>query len=197
VTSVCEVTSMTGSYGCGQATAQNGFSTTYGYSGLGNLLSITQNAGGTTRQVRSFTYENSNTGRMLTATTPEAGTVTLAYDTDPVCGTFIGAVVKTSDNGGGTTCLQYDLLGRLTLKTYTGLNSAVTPSKTFVYDSTTNPSINCAAKNQLGRLAEVSTGSAGTFGLTDEGFCYDVVGNPTDYFPVSYTHLTLPTICSV
>jgi RHS repeat-associated protein len=184
VTSVCEVTSAS-TYGCGQATAQTGFFTKYSYSAPGNLLSITQNVGGSPTQTRSFTYENSNTGRMLTATTPEAGTVYTTYDTDGVCGTFVGAVVKKSDNGGGTTCLQYDLLHRVTLKTYTGLNSAVTPSKTFVYDSSaSNPSINCptGGSNQLGRLAEVSTGSAGIFGGTDEGFCYDVVGNTTDYF---------------
>jgi RHS repeat-associated protein len=100
-------------------------------------------------------------------------------------------VVKTADNGGGTTCLQYDLLHRLTLKTYTGLNSAATPSKTFLYDSTSNPSITCAS-NQLGRLAEVSTSGGGIFGGADEGFCYDVVGNPTDYFqsdgPGIWTH---------
>jgi len=184
VTSVCELTTTSpGNSPCGQVWGGwQGFRTDYTYSGPGNLLSTVQNSRGATSQTRSFTYENSNTGRMLTATTPEAGTVTLAYDTDTVCGTFIGAVVKKSDNGGGNTCLQYDLLGRLILKTYTGLNSAVTPSKTFVYDSTTNPSINCATKNQLGRLAEVSTGSAGIYGGTDEGFCYDVVGNPTDYF---------------
>src|SRR3984893_138672 len=142
-------------------------------------MSITQNSGGSPTQVRSFTYENSNTGRMLTAFTPEAGTTTVTYDTDTVCGAFTGAIVKTADNGGGSTCLQYDLLHRLTLKTYNGLNSAVTPSRTFVYDSSaSNAGITCPSGggNQLGRLAEVSTGTAGVFGLTEEGFCYEVGG---------------------
>jgi hypothetical protein len=184
VIAVCEVTSMTGGRACGQATAQNGFPTTYTYSGPGNLMYIYQTGSGPT-QVRSFGYENGNTGRLNVVTTPEAGSVYFTYDTDPVCGTFIGAMVKTADFGGGSTCLQYDLLHRLTLKTYNGLNSAVTPSKTFVYDSSaSNASITCPSggRNQLGRLAEVSTSGGGIFGGTDEGFCYDVVGNTTDFF---------------
>ena len=184
VTSVCEVTSMAGSYGCGQTNPLSGFSTTYSYSGPGKLLSITQNVGGSPTQVRSFTYENSNTGRMLTATTPEAGTFHLTYDTDGTCGTFIGAVVKKADNGGGTTCLSYDLLGRVTAKSYSGLHSGMTPPQKFVYDSTTNANIACpTGSNRLGKLAEVITGGGSTAkGDADEGFCYDVVGNPTDAY---------------
>lgn len=95
----------------------------------------------------------------------------------------MGAVVRKTDNGGGTTCLAYDLLGRVTSKTYSGLNSGNTPNVNFIYDSTTNASINCpTGSNQLGRLAEVSTGGGAPNGYTDEGFCYDVVGNPTDTF---------------
>jgi hypothetical protein len=39
-----------------------------------------------------------------------------------------------------------------------------------------------ADSNQLGRLAEVSTGGGAPNGYSDEGFCYDVVGNPTDVY---------------
>ena len=150
VTSVCEVTSMTGSYGCGQTTAQNGFLTTYSYSGPGNLLSVTQNAGGSPSQVRSFTYENSNTGRMLTATTPEAGTFHLTYDSDGTCGTFIGVVVKTADNGGGTTCLSYDLLGRVTSKAYR-VSTARTPRVKRSYTT--------AAQTAISTVRQARTGS--------------------------------------
>jgi RHS repeat-associated protein len=181
VTSACEITNMAGAYNCNQsAYSANGFRTSYSYSGSGNLLSIVQNVGGSSTQTRSFTYENGNTGRLLTKTTPESGTVSFTYDYDSTCGTFIGAVVKTVDNGGGTTCLHYDLLGRVTSKNYSGFNVGNTPSRTFIYDITSNPNIQCGTVSNNGRLVEVIT--TDPLVGTDEGFCYDVVGNPHDTF---------------
>jgi RHS repeat-associated protein len=162
LTSVCEITSAAGSSGCGQSnTTASGFLTTYAYYPGGKLQTITQNAKGATTQLRSFTYDNSNTGRMLTVTTPESGTTTTTYDSDPsgYCPSFTGFPVKTVDNGGGTTCMSYDLADRVVGRTYpTGLNSNVTPAKEFIYDATSNPNSTCSQTNAAGGLAEVQTG---------------------------------------
>jgi len=163
VTSVCEITKATGSSSCGQAnTAASGFLTTYTYYPGGKLQQITQNAKGTTTQLRSFTYDNSNTGRMLTATTPESGTTTTTYDSDPsyYCLPFIGFPIKNVDNTGGTTCFGYDLADRVTSVSYpTGLNSSSTPNKVFKYDSTTSSAFSCGTPNTAGAIAEAYTTS--------------------------------------
>jgi len=164
ITSVCEVTSVAGSSSCGQSTAASGFKTMYAYYPGGNLKNITQNVNGTTQQIRSFTYDNGNTGRLLTATTPESGTYTTTYDSDPAgyCPPFVGFPVKNVDNGGGTACRAYDLADRVVSVTYpTGLNSASTPSKYFEYDSALPPvSLSCnGSPNTAGAIAEASTAS--------------------------------------
>jgi RHS repeat-associated protein len=200
LTSVCEVTSttMSGSYACGQANAENGFLTAYNYGPTGNITSIVQNSKGSTSQTRSFTYENNNTGRLLTSTTPEAGTLTTVYDSDPsgVCSSaFVGFPIKVVDNGGGTSCFSYDVADRISTKSFPqGLNSSITPTRTFIYDTTSNTNINCATKNQAGAVAEVITGPSGN-PITDEGFCYDNDGRPTDSFLWTstghgYAHIT-------
>jgi RHS repeat-associated protein len=174
---------MAGSSACGQSTAANGFLTTYTYYPGGKLQSITQNPNGSQKQIRSFTYDNVNTGRPLTVTTPESGTSTTTYDSDPAhaCVTFTEFPVKTVDNAGGISCFQYDLADRLTSVSFSGFNGAVTPTKTFVYDASTNPAFTCAAVNGAGQIVEASTSSASAL-LTDEGFCYDRDGRPTDSF---------------
>ncbi len=53
LTSVCEVTSASGSGSCGQSQSQVGFLTAYGYSVLGQLTNVTQGT-----QTRAFTYDS-------------------------------------------------------------------------------------------------------------------------------------------
>jgi RHS repeat-associated protein len=167
LTSVCEITTAPGSSSCGQANSSAvGFLTTYAYYPGGKLQKITQNAAGTTTQVRSFTYDNSDTGRMLTATTPESGITSTTYDTDPAgtCPPFTGFPIKTVDNGGGTTCIGYDLADRVVSMNYpTGLNSTSTPNKGFIYDSTASSSFSCSKPNAVGAIAEAYT-TSGTAG---------------------------------
>src|SRR4029077_12452562 len=60
LTSVCEITSASGSGACGQSNPATGFLTKYNYDALGNLLVVTQNAqpgaiGG--QQTRSYIYD--------------------------------------------------------------------------------------------------------------------------------------------
>jgi RHS repeat-associated protein len=188
VTSVCEITSGTGYQNCQQAQSATGFLTTYSYYPGGKLNTITQNVGGTTTQLRTFTYDNSNTGRQLTATTPESGTNTTVYDSDPggSCFSFIGLPVKTADNAGNGLCYSYDLADRLT-----GIGQATANGygygQAFYYDSSVdNTLVNCpSAPNQEGMLAEAHTylyepDLIET--LSDEVFCYDQLGRPTALF---------------
>ena len=74
LTSVCEVTSGTGSGSCAQTNAVTGFWTKYTYDGAGRLTNVTQNAQSGSTQTRSFAYDLA--GRMTSETNPENGTTT-------------------------------------------------------------------------------------------------------------------------
>jgi YD repeat-containing protein len=100
--------------------------TTYGYDTLGNLTSVLQNG---SRQ-RSFTYDSLS--QLLTATNPETGTITYAYNHD-------GALISKTDARNITTNYSpsdspIDVLHRVTKITY----SSGDPSLTFAYDQ-----VNC------------------------------------------------------
>jgi hypothetical protein len=79
--SVCEITTLPGSGSCRQTTAATGFLTTYQYTPVGLLSTITQFANGSSAQTRTFTYDK--IGRKLTENTPEGGLVQFFYDTAP------------------------------------------------------------------------------------------------------------------
>jgi RHS repeat-associated protein len=96
--------------------------TIYGYDTLGNLTSVLQNG---SRQ-RSFTYDSLS--RLLTATNPETGTITYAYNND-------GALISKTDARNITTNYSpsdspIDVLHRVTRVTYSNGD----PSLTFAYD---------------------------------------------------------------
>ncbi len=171
VISVCEVTTIAGSASCAQSTSATGFLTTYKYYPGGKLQNVTQYSNGSTPQVRSFTYDNNNTGRPLTTTTPESGTSTTIYDSDPsgLCPSFIGMAVRTVDNAGGTACFQYDSADRVISETFLGLNSEVTAPKSFVYDVSSNSHLSCTKTNGAGKLVEISTGTSTTASVTIGG----------------------------
>ncbi len=76
--------------------------TGYGYDALGNLASITDANGNTTR------FANDRLGRALTRTDALGGVTRYEYDA-------LGNTVKTTDARGGETFRYYDSLNRLTL----------------------------------------------------------------------------------
>jgi RHS repeat-associated protein len=193
LTSVCEVTSATGSGSCAQTSTATGYWTKYSYDVLNGLTGVTQNAqsSGST-QTRSYTYDD--LGRMTSETNPEAATSTYTYDTDTTCGTFYGDLVKKVDAVGNTTCYAYDARHRVISTTYSGPYSTNTPSRYFVYDAAT---VNSAAMaNAKTRLAEAYTCvSPCTTKITDLGFSYTVLGQPTDVYESTphssgYYHVT-------
>lgn len=180
LTSVCEMTSVTGSGICSQTNSQTGFWTKYAYDALGHLTGVTQNAQSSSTQSRSFAYDLR--GRMTSETEAESGTTTYTYDTDATCGTYNGDLVKRVDAVGNVTCYAYDALHRQTSITYpSGSYSSKTPSKYFVYDSATVNSVVMA--NTKTRLAEAYTCvSPCSTKITDIGLSYTVRGEPSDVY---------------
>jgi RHS repeat-associated protein len=172
LTSVCEITGMTGSGACGQTSPQTGYWTKYSYDALGDLTGVSQNA---QSQLQTRSYAFDGLGRATSEMNPESGTVTFTYDTDPTCGTSSGDLVKRLDAAGNVTCYSYDALHRVTSTTYpSGPNSANTPGKYFFYDT---PCCGWNLVNTKGRLWGAHTCFSPCSSLiTDEVFGYDARG---------------------
>jgi len=193
MTSVCEVTSATGSGTCGQTSTATGYWTEYSYDVVNHLTGVTQNAQSSgSQQTRTYAYDD--LGRLTSETNPESATTTYTYDTDTTCGTSKGDLVKKIDAVGNTTCYAYDARHRVTNTTYSGPYAPNTPSRFFVYDAATVNSV--AMANAKTRLAEAYTCvSPCSTKLTDLGFSYTVLGQPTDVYEstphsVNYYHVT-------
>lgn len=194
LTSVCEITPVSGSGACGQSNAENGFLTKYSYDAAGRLLGVTQNAQSSPTQTRTYTYDW--LGRLTSEANPENGTTNYVYDTDSTCGTSSGDLVKKVDAVGNVTCMSYDQLHRNIAVTYpSGGYASFTPAKHFVFDSA--PVNGVTMTNTKLRLAEAytCTGSC-TSKITDEGFSYTARGEVSDIYQSTpnsgmYYHLTL------
>jgi RHS repeat-associated protein len=176
ISSVCEITSMSGSGSCGQNTTHTGYLTKYTYDG-GNLTQTQQNAQATT-QTRTLSYDG--LGRKLSESIPEwsagtstPGTGTYTYDSISSAGctsSSAGDLVESTDNVGNVTCNTYDSLHRLLTSTVvSGTYASVTPVSNFVYDAATYSGT--AMQNAKGSLAEAFTGTSGSK-ITDEFFSY-------------------------
>jgi RHS repeat-associated protein len=180
LTSVCEITSATGSGTCGQTNTQTGFWTKYTYDALGRLTGVTQNAQSSSTQSRSYIYDL--LGRMTSEIEAESGTTTYTYDTDSTCGTSSGDLVKRVDAVGNVTCYSYDVLHRPLSVTYpSGSYASKTPNKYFFYDSATVNGV--AMANGKTRVVEAYTATTKTgTKITDAGFSYTVRGEPSDVY---------------
>jgi RHS repeat-associated protein len=191
LTSVCEVTSATGSGICNQTgnPVYSGYWTTYAYDVLGNMTQVTQNKQALTgsQQSRSFTFDM--IGRMLTENNPETGTVTNVYDSwDSSCGTYTSAgdLVEKKDAMNNVTCMKYDAMHRVTQITYpSGPYASATPTKCFAYATPSSPVIVNSQTMQNANLAvaEAYTTAASSCPGTptvDEGFSYTARGETAD-----------------
>jgi RHS repeat-associated protein len=102
------------------------YDTYYSYDALGNLRLVTQGA-----QTRTFVYDSLS--RLTSATNPESGTMTYAYDPN-------GNLVEKTDARGVKTTMTYDVLNRVRSKVYSGLTSEgtaaanATPPVNYFYD---------------------------------------------------------------
>src|ERR1700722_349688 len=183
LTSVCEITSATGSGSCGQTVAATGFLTKYSYDLNNNLIGVTQNAQSSTTQTRTYTYDDLS--RLTSEINPESGTTSYVYDSNSTCGTSAadsGSLVQKTDAVGNVICYLHDTLRRLTSITYpSGAYAANTPNKYFVYDAATVNGVVMA--NSKARMAEAytATSSTGTK-ITDLGYSYTVRGEVSDVY---------------
>ncbi len=204
LTSVCEVTSMTGSGSCGQTSAQPGYWTTYTYDLNNNMVGVTQNAQASSmnQQTRAYVYDMLS--RLTSESNPETGntgspaSTTYTYDTDSTCGTSKGDLVKKVDPAGNTTCYAYDAMHRGTSIIVTsGPMSSSTPKRYFVYDSATVDSTTMSYPKS--RQVEAYTCvSPCTTKITDIGFSYSPRGevanlyeempNSGGYYNISQTY---------
>src|SRR5579859_2490449 len=184
LTSVCEVTSGSGSGSCGQTNALTGYWTKYTYDALGDLTGVTQNAQAaqSSQQTRIFAYDG--LGRMTGQNDPETGNTQVVYDSDAPCGiTSAGDLIRRQDNAGNETCYQYDAMHRVTMISYAGPNAGSMPVKHFVYDSATvNGQTMLNAKGRLARAYTCTTCTPTLQVITDEGFSYSVRGETTDVY---------------
>jgi RHS repeat-associated protein len=152
-------------------TAINSFSpgyalvTLYTYDTLGNLLRVEQRGATTDStqwRVRTFTYNSLS--QLLTATNPESGTISYAYDADGelLQKTSPAPNIAPPSSATQTVSYCYDELHRVTGKGY-GAQSCplASPVVSYVYDSGTNAQ---------GRLVSL-TDQAGT-----ATYAYDVLG---------------------
>jgi RHS repeat-associated protein len=169
LTSVCEITNLTGYGSCGTGTGQSGYLTQYTYDGR-NLMKTQQNvqAGSSHTQTRTIiAYDG--LGRVLSEKIPEwsagngvAGTTSYVYDSDSTCGsTSIGDLVKKTDNAGNVICNTYDSLHRLlssSVLSGSGPYASNTPASNFVYDAASYGAT--AMQNAKGNIAEAYTGSS-------------------------------------
>ncbi len=164
LTTVCEVSSASqqsvSPVNCGAFNA-TGFITTYGYSAIGNLISVTQGS-----ESRSYVYDG--VSRLTKETNPEASAANNVYPTtytydatgqQPDLYQRVAPLPNQTGSTTVTTTYSHDALHRLTSKTY---SDGTTATANYSYDQSTpcgNQSTNC-----LGRLsAESRTGSSATF----------------------------------
>ena len=185
VTSVCEITSMSGSGTCSQNTGQTGFFTSYSYDPLGDLKQVSQIG-------QSRTYNFDGLSRLTAESNPETsqsgagGSTHYTYDSvsDGKCSfNSAGDEVERIDPAGNYSCYQYDGLHRMTSVTYpSGPNTANMPGKYFQYDIASPWGF--SVSNPVGRLVLAYTYLNPTT-YSGDVFSYDARGEVTDYYQYS------------
>jgi YD repeat-containing protein len=126
-------------------------------------------------------------GRLISSTTPEAGTVTYSYlRNGSLCAGDVTRPCSKTDARGVTTQYSYDALNRMISKRYSG-DASGTPTSCFQYDTS---AVSGASGNLLGRLTNqwtqhASAGACSTSMLTSGGYItlratlgYDSMGRP-------------------
>lgn len=107
------------------------YETQYSYDAVGNLVNVAQ--GSLTN--RTFSYDGLS--RLLTAFNPEAGLLTYSYvnQLGTLCSGDPAALCSKTDARAVTTTFSYDVLNRLTSKSY---SDGATPTACYLYDTVVN-----------------------------------------------------------
>ena len=131
------------------------FITLYKYDLLGNLLCVWQRGSDTTSvpafsysaasntsnclsaapavwRPRSFSYDSLS--RLISATNPESGTITYSYDANGNVSSKTAPQPNQIGTATETTNYQYDMLNRMTQKSYTGMTTPATATVKYGYD---------------------------------------------------------------
>jgi RHS repeat-associated protein len=155
--------SMANGYSAGDVGNQP-LATLYQYDALGNLLRVDQKGTAPTDstqwRTRTFTYDSLS--RLLTATNPESGTISYAYDADGNLLQKTSPAANQTGTATQTVSYCYDALHRVTSKGYGAQSCPLSsPVVSYAYDSGAN------AKGKLVSL----TDQAGT-----ASYAYDTLG---------------------
>lgn len=164
--------------------------TDYYYNALDRLIKVDQWGGpknSTTPGDRQRLFGYDGLGRLVSATTPETGTVTYGYLTNGnLCAGNVTLPCSKTDARGVVTQYAYDGLNRMISKSYSNDTSG-TPTSCFQYDTSAVPG---AGGNLLGRLTNqwtqhASAGVCSSSLLTTGGYLtlratlsYDSMGRP-------------------
>jgi RHS repeat-associated protein len=150
---------MTNVWEAPNATGYN-FPTLYAYDPLNDLTGVTQNGSNSANaRIRTFVYDSLS--RLTSATNPESGTILYAYDANGNLSTKTAPAPNHSGGTVQTTSYFYDVLNRLTKKSY----SDGTPTVQYGYDGVaptgcTPPSL--TDSYPIGRRTAMCDGSGAT-----------------------------------
>jgi RHS repeat-associated protein len=154
--------------------------TLYAYDGLSNLTCVVQKnmdttaftscaAAPATWRPRSFSYDALS--RLTSATNPESGAVSYAYDNNSNLQTKVAPAPNQTGTATVVTSYSYDALNRLTQKSY---SDGSTPQANYYYDQTAP--WGWTLSNPIGRKTTQSTS-----GTSASLFSYDPMGRPKIY----------------
>jgi RHS repeat-associated protein len=156
--------------------------TTYGYDVMDNLTAVSMGATGPVNgvtyagQPRSYVYDSF--GRVVSATTPESGTVTNFYTdvNNQACAGDPSLVCRVQDARGLIKTLTYDAINR---------------PLTVQYSDTTPP-VSYAYVNGVDRLLSITEGPATPTPVNSQTFGYDNLGRITSVSQIidQVTYLT-------
>jgi len=185
--------STTCSVGAGSSTLTGGTNPSFGsgplvtqyqYDALNDLICAVQKGTSTTAfttcasasatwRPRSFVYDS--LARLTSATNPESGTITYSYDSNSNLSSKIAPKPNPGSTGTVTTNYSYDVLNRLTEKSYVNLS---TGPALYGYDGTSLTGCAVALPTLTSPTNLVGRRSAMCGGLSSSKWSYDPMGRP-------------------
>ena len=150
------------------------YETDYVYDPLNNLRSVNQKGGsGNSANWRTRTFVYDSLSRLTSASNPESGTITYTYDLNGNLSSKIAPKPGQTGTATVTTNHFYDVLNRLTAKSYINLS---TPQPIYAYDGTATSSCNISQPSITSPTNLVGRVSTACAGLSASKFSYDPMG---------------------
>jgi RHS repeat-associated protein len=150
------------------------YQTTYTYDALSDLTNVVQN-GSNSAYARTRTFVYDSLSRVTTASNPESGTISYAYDADSNLITKTAPLPNQTGTATVTTTDKYDKLNRPTTKSYQdGSNpDPYTPTVQYGYDGVALTGCTISPPGDtdsypIGRSTSMCDGSGGTSWIHDK-----------------------------